>query len=461
MIQGSVDVAEAALAAGVERFVYVSSIAALYAGPDGGTPVLEDSHPDRPPARGARDLQPRQDGGRAPRCSTSTAGAACRWSSSAPAWCWARARRSSTAASASGRATTTASAGAWATIRCRWWTWTTWPTPSSRLAAPRRARPGRPGAQPLLAGRRSPPREIVAEMRRATGPRPPLPSAPPLAQPDDGDRQVGRQEGRPPAGRDLPLLPGPEDPVAGADVQLPPRPRGPGLAAGGGPGGVPEPDGVGSFHAQEDVTPPSPHLLHVFSNFVPTGPELRTVAPDRRLRRRIPPLDPLHGRPHRGRRAPAGRRGGAAAAQPAARPARSPPPGGSAGCWPRSSPTSCSPTTGGRSTCCSPPAAPASGRLIHHEEGFNEDEAESFKLRRVLARRLVLPGAHRLVVPSQRLRAIATGLWKLPAGAGPADPQRHPPRPLPSRRTATRACAPGWASRRARRWWARWGACGR
>lgn len=43
MIQGSVDVAEAALAAGVERFVYVSSIAALYAGPDRGTRVIDDS----------------------------------------------------------------------------------------------------------------------------------------------------------------------------------------------------------------------------------------------------------------------------------------------------------------------------------------------------------------------------------------------------------------------------------
>ncbi|HEY3569699.1 MAG TPA: NAD-dependent epimerase/dehydratase family protein [Thermoanaerobaculia bacterium] len=42
MIQGSVDVAEAALAAGVERFVYVSSIAALYAGPDRGTSVIDD-----------------------------------------------------------------------------------------------------------------------------------------------------------------------------------------------------------------------------------------------------------------------------------------------------------------------------------------------------------------------------------------------------------------------------------
>jgi predicted dehydrogenase/nucleoside-diphosphate-sugar epimerase len=43
MIQGSVDVAEAALTAGVERFIYVSSIAALYAGPDCGTDLLEDS----------------------------------------------------------------------------------------------------------------------------------------------------------------------------------------------------------------------------------------------------------------------------------------------------------------------------------------------------------------------------------------------------------------------------------
>ncbi len=53
-------------------------------------------------------------------------------------------------------------------------------------------------------------------------------------------------------------------------------------------------------------------------------------------------------------------------------------------------------------------------RVVHHEEGFNEDEAESFKLRRVLARRLVLPGAHRIVVPSRVLQSVATSLWKLP-----------------------------------------------
>ncbi len=43
MVQGSVAVAEAALAVGVERFVYVSSIAALYLGGDDGVPLIEDS----------------------------------------------------------------------------------------------------------------------------------------------------------------------------------------------------------------------------------------------------------------------------------------------------------------------------------------------------------------------------------------------------------------------------------
>ncbi len=43
MVDGSVAVARAALAQGVRRFVYVSSIAALYAGADCGTPVIEDS----------------------------------------------------------------------------------------------------------------------------------------------------------------------------------------------------------------------------------------------------------------------------------------------------------------------------------------------------------------------------------------------------------------------------------
>lgn len=54
-------------------------------------------------------------------------------------------------------------------------------------------------------------------------------------------------------------------------------------------------------------------------------------------------------------------------------------------------------------------------RVLHHEDGFNADEALAFKRRRVLARRAVLPWVPRLVVPSQRLHTIATRLWKVPA----------------------------------------------
>lgn len=54
-------------------------------------------------------------------------------------------------------------------------------------------------------------------------------------------------------------------------------------------------------------------------------------------------------------------------------------------------------------------------RVLHHEDGFNADEALAFKRRRVLARRAVLPWVPRLVVPSQRLFKIATELWKVPA----------------------------------------------
>lgn len=49
--------------------------------------------------------------------------------------------------------------------------------------------------------------------------------------------------------------------------------------------------------------------------------------------------------------------------------------------------------------------------LIHHEDGFNEDEAEALKTRRNLYRRLGLPGAFRLVVPSRRLEKIAVNAW--------------------------------------------------
>lgn len=54
--------------------------------------------------------------------------------------------------------------------------------------------------------------------------------------------------------------------------------------------------------------------------------------------------------------------------------------------------------------------------LIHHEDGFNQDEAAELKTRRNLYRRLGLGSAYRLVVPSQRLKAIARKAWAQPPG---------------------------------------------
>jgi glycosyltransferase involved in cell wall biosynthesis len=52
--------------------------------------------------------------------------------------------------------------------------------------------------------------------------------------------------------------------------------------------------------------------------------------------------------------------------------------------------------------------------LIHHEDGFNQDEAGELKTKRNLYRRLGLASAHRLVVPSARLEAIARKAWGQP-----------------------------------------------
>ncbi len=53
-------------------------------------------------------------------------------------------------------------------------------------------------------------------------------------------------------------------------------------------------------------------------------------------------------------------------------------------------------------------------RLIHHEDGFNVSESQRLNGKRNLFRRLMLPTAERLVVPSQRLEGIAHDIWKLP-----------------------------------------------
>ncbi|MEA3039304.1 MAG: L-malate glycosyltransferase [Sphingomonadales bacterium] len=50
--------------------------------------------------------------------------------------------------------------------------------------------------------------------------------------------------------------------------------------------------------------------------------------------------------------------------------------------------------------------------LVHHEDGFNEDEAERLNKARNRYRRIALAGAHGLAVPSKRLEEIALKHWK-------------------------------------------------
>ncbi len=52
--------------------------------------------------------------------------------------------------------------------------------------------------------------------------------------------------------------------------------------------------------------------------------------------------------------------------------------------------------------------------LVHHEDGFNADEAKGLKVERNVYRRIALGAAHALVVPSQVLEAIALKTWKQP-----------------------------------------------
>ena len=53
--------------------------------------------------------------------------------------------------------------------------------------------------------------------------------------------------------------------------------------------------------------------------------------------------------------------------------------------------------------------------LVHHEDGFNADEASGLKLERNLYRRIALSAATALAVPSEVLEWIALNRWKQPA----------------------------------------------
>ncbi len=52
--------------------------------------------------------------------------------------------------------------------------------------------------------------------------------------------------------------------------------------------------------------------------------------------------------------------------------------------------------------------------VIHHEDGFNSDEADGLKPQRNMYRRVALSAAHGLVVPSATLEQIALRAWKQP-----------------------------------------------
>ncbi|MCB2047074.1 MAG: glycosyltransferase [Novosphingobium sp.] len=74
--------------------------------------------------------------------------------------------------------------------------------------------------------------------------------------------------------------------------------------------------------------------------------------------------------------------------------------------------------------------------LVHHEDGFNQDEAEKLKTSRNWFRRLALARSSGLVVPSRRLEEIALETWHQPRGRvhlieNGIDTARYAKRPKP------------------------------
>jgi L-malate glycosyltransferase len=156
-----------------------------------------------------------------------------------------------------------------------------------------------------------------------------------------------------------------------------------------------------------------PLLLHVFSNFVPTGPELRTA----RL------MGELGGEFRHAVLSMDGRTGAAERIPPGVdfRILPSPPKAGSLATALRlrrilrdERPDLVLTYNWGAFDMLLAAGLARFHPVIHHEEGFNQDEAERFKLRRVLARRAVLPRADAVVVPSRRLEEVARRVWRLP-----------------------------------------------
>lgn len=155
----------------------------------------------------------------------------------------------------------------------------------------------------------------------------------------------------------------------------------------------------------------APHLLHVFSTFVPAGPETRTVnlieALGREFRHSILAID--------------GRTDARALLSGRAEVAILPemPRAGSFATLKRlrallrelNPDLSLSYNWGAFDAVLA--ARTLRRPHVHHEDGFTSDETQTFKRRRVWARRLFLGGTERVIVPSQRLATIARDTWKL------------------------------------------------
>jgi glycosyltransferase involved in cell wall biosynthesis len=162
-----------------------------------------------------------------------------------------------------------------------------------------------------------------------------------------------------------------------------------------------------------DVALRRPHLLHVLPTFVPAGLEMRTVnliaGFGRELRHSILSMD---GRTDAMDRLPA---------DAPVRLLSSPPKAGSLlttarlrRILRREEPDLVLTYNWGSFDMLLAARSLGFGRIVHHEDGFDADEAHAFKRRRVLARRAMLSGVPRVVVPSARLYDIATRLWKVP-----------------------------------------------
>src|SRR5690606_4616858 len=88
--------------------------------------------------------------------------------------------------------------------------------------------------------------------------------------------------------------------------------------------------------------------------------------------------------------------------------------------------------------------------LVHHEDGFNEDEAVRLKPMRNVFRRIALGRTSALMVPSRTLERIALDVWQQPRSR-----VRRIPNGIPTRAYARKAKPdhlPGLVKRRGEFW---------